>query len=90
MAETSGSVDTSSPSPWPAWGLKSNEEGGKGSAPPLNPTLVEVHEWVRPSHCNQHDNCLRPGHLLRWMDITACLSGMLGSRSLGVLSGSKN
>ena len=46
-------------------------------APPPNPTLVEVHEWVQPSHCHQHDNTLRPGHLLRWMDITACLSGWL-------------
>ena len=41
-----------------------------------NPTAVEVHEWVQTSHCHQHDNTLRHGHLLRWMDITACLSGL--------------
>lgn len=45
--------------------------------PPPNPTLVEIHEWVQPSHCHQHDNTLRHGHLLRWMDIAACLSGMV-------------
>ena len=44
-----------------------------------NPTAVEVHEWVQTSHCHQHDNTLRHGHLLRWMDITACLSGLIGS-----------
>lgn len=63
-------------SPWPKWGLKKRDERGKGRgdhAP--NPTQVEVHEWVQPSHCHQHNNTLRPGHLLRWMDITACLSG---------------
>ena len=43
-----------------------------------NPTAVEVHEWVQTSHCHQHDNTLRHGHLLRWMDITACLSGQTG------------
>ena len=43
-----------------------------------NPTAVEVHEWVQTSHCHQHDNTLRHGHLLRWMDITACLSGLIG------------
>lgn len=42
---------------------------------PQNPTLVEVNEWVWPSHCHQHEAVLRHGQLLRWMDIAACLSG---------------
>ena len=45
-----------------------------------NSTTVEVHEWVQTTHCHQHelhDNTLRHGHLLRWMDITACLSGLI-------------
>ncbi len=40
-----------------------------------NPTCVEVHEWVMPSHCYQHSEMLRHGQLLRWMDVAACLSG---------------
>ena len=43
-----------------------------------NPTLVEVNEWVWPSHCHQHEAVLRHGQLLRWMDIAACLSGEPG------------
>ncbi|XP_064392376.1 acetyl-coenzyme A thioesterase-like [Halichondria panicea] len=40
-----------------------------------NPTSVEVHEWVMPSCCFQHEQqFLRHGHLLRWMDVAACLS----------------
>ncbi len=43
-----------------------------------NPTSVEVHEWVMPSCCFQHkQQLLRHGHLLRWMDVAACLSGEL-------------
>ena len=54
--------------------------------PHINPTAVEVHEWVQSSHCHQHDNTLRHGHLLRWMDITACLSGPLLDTSISVVS----
>lgn len=47
----------------------------KSNTPLPNPTLVEVHEWVLPSHCHRDDCTLRHGQLLRWMDIAACLSG---------------
>ena len=45
--------------------------------PTINPTLMEVNEWVWPSHCHQHEAVLRHGQLLRWMDVAACLSGEL-------------
>ena len=64
-------------SPWEDQLRKKKKTSLHQPAPSPNPTLVEVHEWVQPSHCHQHDNTLRPGHLLRWMDITACLSGWL-------------
>ena len=67
-------ASTSSSSSPACWKLKKAEDAAAGPLLP-NPTLVEVHEWVQPSHCHQHDSTLRPGHLLRWMDITACLSG---------------
>ena len=54
-----------------------NGDAAKSQTAYTNPTAVEVHEWVQTSHCHQHDNTLRPGHLLRWMDITACLSGLI-------------
>ena len=56
------------PPPWHQWQRR------KPSRP--NPTLVEVHEWVQPSHCHQDNQTLRHGQLLRWMDIAACLSGL--------------
>ena len=52
-----------------------------------NPTLVEVHEWVRPTHCHEHDKTLRHGHLLRWMDIAACLSGESKTKRLKIRLG---
>lgn len=55
----------------PHWSLK--RAPTKRSCP--NPTGVEVHEWVQPSHCYQYEQLLRHGHLLRWMDVAACLSG---------------
>lgn len=57
------------------WSLTKRKSKTENIVP--NPTLVEVHEWVQPSHCHhlQHDNnMLQHGQLLRWMDITACLS----------------
>ena len=62
------------------WELRKRKTTGSLSAATVhtNPTAVEVHEWVQTSHCHQHDNTLRHGHLLRWMDITACLSGLIG------------
>ncbi len=45
------------------------------TGPHTNATCVEVYEWVQPSHCNQHEQFLRHGHMLRWMDVAACLSG---------------
>lgn len=59
----------------PRWTLKKRGRSEASATSTTNPSLVEVHEWVQPSHCHQHDDTLRPGHLLRWMDITACLSG---------------
>ena len=81
------SVDASSSAGYergPHWELRSRRQAGSldsaGSVVPReNPTAVEVHEWVQSSHCHQHDNTLRHGHLLRWMDITACLSGSWGA-----------
>ena len=60
----------------PDWSLKKRKS--KLANIPPNSTLVEVHEWVQPSHCHHHqhdDHILRHGQLLRWMDIAACLSG---------------
>lgn len=67
------------PSSAPAsWSLKKLRSISKPSLQPTpNPTLVEVNEWVWPSHCHQHEAVLRHGQLLRWMDVAACLSGRL-------------
>ena len=69
-----------SPSSAPAeWSLKKLRSISRPSMPtPPNPTLVEVNEWVWPSHCHQHPAVLRHGQLLRWMDVAACLSGEPG------------
>ena len=65
------------PSPAPAeWSVKKlRPVSGPPQPPRPNPTLVEVNEWVWPSHCHQHKAVLRHGQLLRWMDVAACLSG---------------
>ena len=70
----SGGSPSSAPA---AWSLKKLRSISKPSLPTPNPTLVEVNEWVWPSHCHQHEAVLRHGQLLRWMDVAACLSGGL-------------
>ena len=74
----------------PHWELvkrRNTNSSLNGAKMHTNATAVEVHEWVQTTHCHEHDNTLRPGHLLRWMDITACLSGLIdGSLKLPFLS----
>ena len=73
--------EPNTPPSWSRSRLRSTTSQGSLS-PPLNPTLVEVNEWVLPSHCHQHEPTLRHGQLLRWMDIASCLSGETSSLSL--------
>ena len=47
-----------------------NEEGS------VNPTEVKMSQIVMPCHCN-HRQELSVGQLLKWIDSTACLSGVL-------------
>lgn len=49
------------------------EEDEEGS---VNPTEVKMSQIVMPCHCN-HRQELSVGQLLKWMDSTACLSGVL-------------
>lgn len=66
---------TSAPAEWSLTRLKSISRLPLQPTP--NPTLIEVNEWVWPSHCHQHEAVLRHGQLLRWMDVAACLSGKI-------------
>ena len=68
-----GGVPTLVPEAWSLKKLRSISRPFLSPAP--NPTLMEVNEWVWPSHCHQHAAVLRHGQLLRWMDVAACLSG---------------
>lgn len=47
------------------------EEEDDGS---VSPTEVKMSQIVLPCHCN-HQQELCAGQLLKWIDITACLSG---------------
>lgn len=47
------------------------EDGEEGS---VSPTEVKMSQIVLPCHCN-HQQELCVGQLLKWIDITACLSG---------------
>lgn len=40
----------------------------------VNPTEVKMSQIIMPCHCN-HRQELCVGQLLKWIDITACLSG---------------
>lgn len=51
-----------------------NEEEEEEEDGSVSPTEVKMSQMVLPCHCN-HRQELCVGQLLKWIDITACLSG---------------
>lgn len=53
---------------------KEEEEEDDEDDGSVSPTEVKMSQIVMPCHCN-HQQELCVGQLLKWIDITACLSG---------------